>query len=320
MCILRNSLTRLLLSILLLVSTGVFAQEEKLIRAQQLFFKEKKTDEARLAIDSVVRDPKTRLDYVSWTTRAFIYYEIYKRGDKLKLYSPYRDTIVASLKISSSLKPDSSYASSNKKLMAVLAASYHSLAKSYLQDSLNADKSQYAYKKFRELYLISEPGANLGAKDIEYNLAVGSQFSEQFIRDNKDVKSQENAKVALMKVLELQPDNPSANMNLGLMYYNQAVNMIKEAAYDEDIEKIDILQENAVKLARQAEQFIIRVYNNDKKHAKAATALYYIYRMLLDFKKSDEFKKKAEELGVKFDEQGGTAGETQTKDNQNKQN
>jgi Tfp pilus assembly protein PilF len=76
-----------------------FAQTDRLNRAQQLL-QSKNADLAKLAIDSVIVNPETKGDYISWTTRAYIYFEIYKRSDKLKLNSPIRDTIVSSLKIS----------------------------------------------------------------------------------------------------------------------------------------------------------------------------------------------------------------------------
>src|ERR1700733_126353 len=101
---LRNIFKNLFLSLLVVWNVNGFAQVDKLSRAQDLY-QAKKPDLARPAVDSVVRHPDTKKDYVSWTTRAFIYYEIYKRTDKNKLNSALRDTIISSLKVSYSLKP-----------------------------------------------------------------------------------------------------------------------------------------------------------------------------------------------------------------------
>src|SRR5687768_2243657 len=108
MCNLRHIFKNLLLGILMLVSAGIYGQEERLSRAQQLH-RAKNTEQAILAIDSVIVHPQTRNDFISWTTRAFIYFDLYKRTDKTKLNSPLRDTIVASIKMSNSLQPDSSF-------------------------------------------------------------------------------------------------------------------------------------------------------------------------------------------------------------------
>ena len=84
------------------------------------------------------------------------------------------------------------------------------------------------------------------------------------------------------------------------MYYNQAVNLSKELDYGADFTQIDFIQENMIKLAKQSEQFIFKVYSKNNKNVRSVEALFYLYRMLLDEPKSDEFKKIAIELGVKF--------------------
>jgi hypothetical protein len=304
MCNLRHIFRNLLLGIVMLVSAGMYSQEEKLSRAQQLL-RAKNYEAALSAIDSVIVHPQTKNDFISWTTRAYIYFEMYKRSEKLKLHSPMRDTIVAALKMSNSLKPDSGYASNNKKLLMNLSAGYFNIAKTYLQDSLKDDLSQEAFNKYKEVYKLAEPSADLTSKEIEFNLVMGSVYSAIFIKDNNDTKAQNIAKVALLKVLEIQPDNQGANINMGLMYYNQAVNLSKSLDYGADFSQIDIVQENMVKLAKQAEQFIYKVYSLDNKNIKAIEALYYIYRMLNENAKSDEFKKKGEEMGIKFTDQPG---------------
>lgn len=296
----RNILKSLLLSILMLLSSGIFAQVDKLDRARQLL-QAKDADNAILAIDSVIVHPETKGDYVAWTTRAFIYFEKYKRLERLKLNSPLRDTVVASLKKSMKLKPDADYVSNNKKLLTTISSGYYNLAKTLLQDSLDDIKSLRAFNKYKEIFILVEPGANLISKDVEYNLAVGSIYSDIFIQDNSNLKAHNTAKVALLKVLELQPENPLAKINMGLMYYNQAVNYSKELTFDEGIEKMEIIQENIVKLAKQAEQYIYPVYKADNKNAKAVNALYYIYRMLLETQKMEDFRVKCKELGINPD-------------------
>jgi len=297
---LRNIFKNLFLSLLVVWTASGFAQADKLQRASQLL-NEKKADAARLAIDSVIQHPETKKDFVSWTTRAFIYFEIYKRSDRNKLYSALRDTIVSSLKTSYALKPDAEYAANNKKLLVNLSATYYNLNKSLLQDSLDNVKSFYAYNKSKELSQIFKPDSNYTSRDIEYYIVVGSIFSDIFNRDNNNMKAQDVAKVSLLKALELQPDNPKANYNLGIMYYNNAVNLGKSLDYGADISQIDVIQESIIKLAKQAEQLIDKVYKLDNKNVKAVEALYYIHRMLNDNAKTDLFKKKCIELGIKVE-------------------
>jgi len=302
MCNLRQISKNLLLGILLFLSASVFAQEDKLIRAQQLLRSKSpgSLEAAVKCIDSVIVHPQTKIDFIAWTTRAFIYFEVYKTTDKYKLNSALRDTIVSSLLTSNRLQPDSGYLLQNNKLIINLSKSYFNTSKTLLQDSMNEVRSAIAYSRYKSLHHLVEPAMDFTADDIKYYTAVGSQYSAIFIKDNNDNKSQEIAKSALLKVLEMQPENASANINMGLMYYNQAANLSKSLDYGADFSQIDIVQENMVKLAKQSEQFIYRVYKNDNKNLKAVEALYYIYRMLNETPKSDDFKKKAEDLGIKF--------------------
>ena len=295
-------ITNLILSTLLLLSIGVYSQEEKLYRARVLLDSKipANIELARLCVDSLVLDSVTKDDFISWTLRSFIYFDIYKRTEKNKLNSDLRDTIVSSILKSNRLNPDETYAGNNKKLLQYIGAGYFNLAKKMLEDSVNEEKSLIAFNRFKEIYKILEPDINFKQKDIEYNLTIGSIFSEFFIKDNNNTKAQNTAKVALLKVIELDPSNESANINLGLMYYNQAVNLSKELDYGADFTQIDFIQENMIKLAKQSEQFIFKVYSKNNKNVRSVEALFYLYRMLLDEPKSDEFKKIAIELGVKF--------------------
>jgi hypothetical protein len=297
---LRNIFKNLLTGLFMVGVLGSFAQADRLNRANTLY-QGKKFDAARLAIDSVVQHPETHKDPSAWTLRAYTYYEIYKATDKYKLYSPLRDTILNSIRISNSLKPDGDYQKNNNKLAFNISVGYYNLAKRLLQDSLNDKTSQVAYTKSKEVVKMFKPDSNFTVADVEWYNTVGGIFSDIFNKDNTNVKAQETAKVALLKVIELQPENWRSNYNLGIMYYNQAVNLGKSLDYGADISQIDVIQESIIKLAKQAEQLIDKVYKKDNKNAKAAEALYYIYRMLNDNTKTDFFKKKCIELGVKVD-------------------
>ena len=300
MCMRRHIFKILLPGILVFLVSGLFGQEPTLNRAQQLF-RAQKYEQAALAVDSAIVHPQTTKDFISWTTRAYVYYYIYVKTDKTKLDSPLRDTVLISIRKSIALNPDSDYVANNKKILTNLAAHYFNIAKYLLQDSMDAERSLIAYNRYKELTKLADNSASPNAKDVEYYLAVGSVYSDIYNKDNTNIKAQQTAKVALMKVLDTSPENTNANMNMGLLYFNQAVNIVKEMDGEIPIEKIDELQENVVKLARQSEQFILRVYMTDPKNRKACTALYYIYRMLYQLPKSDEFKKKAEDLGEKFE-------------------
>lgn len=291
-------LKQIMLVGLMLSGIVLNAQEAKLVRAQTLY-NEKKPDLAKLCIDSVIAHPETQKRYESFTLRAFIYFEIYKRTDKIKFNSPLRDTIISSIKQSNALNPDEDYKSNNKKLLNSISAHYHYLAKTYLLDSSDNEMGYKAFNKFKETYKIMEATADFTEKDLEYNLAVGSHFSDKFNSNKSNTKAFEIAKVALLKVLEINPQDTSANINMGVMYLNQSTDLIEKLyAGEVSIQEVDIIQDNAIKLAKQAEQFFLKVYNQNNKNRKAVLALYYVYRVLLDEPKKKEFELKCKELKI----------------------
>ena len=296
MCKWREIINFFLFGMLLLSAAG-HAQEDKLLRAQQLY-QEKRPELALLVIDSVVTHPETSKDFQSWTTRAYIYFDLYKRSDRSKLQSPLRDSLVSSLVVSQQLQPDSLYSKMNKNLLSNIAAGYYNMAKDYLQDSVDYESSSAAFSKYRSIFALAEPGYDFKSRDIEFNLAAGSIFLDEFMRDQENTKARDIAKVSLLKVLELQPDNTSALINMGLMHYNHAVYLNKKIDYGVDLSTLEVVQEDMIKLAKQAEQFIVQVYREDNNNPKAVHALCYIYRMLLDFKKYDEFKAKCKVMGI----------------------
>ncbi|MBX3163048.1 MAG: hypothetical protein KF900_01090 [Bacteroidetes bacterium] len=303
---LRNIYKSLLTGILVFAAAVVFAQPDAWNRAYSLV-RENPVLAAQI-IDSVIVHPETKDSASSWTVRAFIYFELYKRNDQIadkryRLHSPLRDTVVSSLKKSNKLHPDEIYAEYNRTLLVAISAHCFNTAKDLLQDSMNHQRSETAYNKFKEIKKTALPQHNFKQDDINYYLAVGSMYSEMFTKDQKNIKAKETAKVALMKVLELEPEHPSANINLGLMYYNEAANLSREMDYGADISQIDIVQENMIKLAKQAEPFVLKVYNRNNNNEKALIGLYYIYRMLNDVPKSDDFKAKLKQKGVEVDDE-----------------
>lgn len=299
-----NILRLLLTGTLLLVYGAGFAQIERLARAQSLYNTKDpaKVDQARIAIDSVVQHKDTKADFISWTTRAAIYFEIYKRNDKFKLNSALRDTIITSLRQSNSLKPDSTNAQYNKKLLINLAQGYYNLNIRLLQDSGDAERSLEAYTRYKALFKEVDPKADFRSRDIEYFLAVSTVFNDKYSKDSSE-KSLQNSMNAYQRVLQIDPENRSANLGIGLLHYNKAAALVKQLEYGADLEQIEALQDNVVNLAKQSEQYILVVYNHNNRDPKAVEALYYVYRMLFDKVKHEDFKKKCAELGIMVNEE-----------------
>lgn len=289
-CYLKNSLCGLMV----VVCFSTHAQTDSLFRAQDLCG-QKRFDEAIKVIDKVVLNPETKSDPASWHIRSFAYLQSYKtKGANNITYVSRVDTSLASAIISNNLDKTGEYKENNKNFIKNASIIYYKLCSVYLQDSLNSEKSKAFYEKYKKATVAIEPGFDTKQKDLEYYTAMGSIFSELYINKNFDPKYGDIAKAALLKVLEIDPKNIKANLNLGVLYYNQGATLMRQMDYDVDLSQLDVIQENAKKLFKQSLPFMTQVYELDPKDKRVLEGLQGIYYSLNEFDKSNEFKQKLE--------------------------
>ncbi|MES2761580.1 MAG: hypothetical protein V4677_05215 [Bacteroidota bacterium] len=261
---------------------------------------EKKFDQAIPIIEKVIVDPETMNDPASWHIRSFAYIQTYKQagtGNTSKIHL--LDTAMSSAIKSMSLDGDKSYLENNKAFIKNGANTYYKIATILLQDSLNDVKSEEYYLNYKKYTTIFDPSFDLKQQDIKYYNTKGSIFEDLYMKNNFNQKYGDIAKSALLKVLELDNKNISANINLGILYYNQGATLMRMMDYDVDLAQLDVIQENAKKLFKQSLPFMIKVYELDPNAEKALESLQGIYSALLDDEKANEFKQKKEALNKK---------------------
>ena len=292
------------------------AQKSSLVRANAIISENPVM--AVKILDSVVRHAETRTLSISWTLRGRAYYEwsrIQNNASKIELL----DTIYKSVQKSFNFLPDSNVTKDNYVLLRYVSKRYFNLASIQLKDTTlmksmaakkghseslkqfhsNALKYFNAFKKISETYF---PNMDVKKYELEFYEALGSYFSYLFEKDNSNSEAGNLAKSAYLKVLELEPNNVFANIQMGLLYYNQAANIIQKLNEDTPLEELDLVQDNLVKLGKQSEQFVSKGFQNDQNNLKAIEALFYIYRLLNDFNKSNEFKSLGIQKGLKLEE------------------
>ena len=277
-----------------MLSSVSFAQMDKLERVMECI-KVKDVNCAKSAVDSAFMSAEVRKDAQAWYYRAFVYYELSKK-DKFSLNSAARDTSINSIRISNSLKPEQTVIDANKAIVKKHAENYYNIGIKLLYDSTNYERSNLAYKKYKEFYATVDSTFDFKTKDIEYYSAVGAHFADLFNNNNTKSEYGEVGKLTLMKVLDLDPKNVSATFNLGIIYYNQGVNLINSMDLDTPLDKLEVIQDNSTKLFKQSLPFMSKVYQLDPKNQKALESLRQIYQALNDTEKSLEFNKKLEEV------------------------
>lgn len=283
-----------LFCLLLVAALPAHAQFAKFDKAYE-YFQAKKLDSARALIDSVVMHPQTNGEYRSWMLRGFIYKELYKQKETHDHSSPLRETAVESynkslILMDSSAKEKSSVLQSLKWI----GASYHNdIAKTL--DTLNYEQSLRNAKKYKDIAKFLDPKFDEKGYDYEIFLIVGSMFEKEYERnDSKSLL--DLAKVYLFKAYEIRSNTFSVNKNIGFLYYNQAVSIIKKMDYDIPLDQLPVYQDQSVKLGQQALSYCLKAHEIEPKDKAVVEALAGIYYLLNDNEKHNEYKKKLEEL------------------------
>ncbi|MCC6181700.1 MAG: hypothetical protein IT237_07700 [Bacteroidia bacterium] len=282
--------------LLICIAHNFYAQNDLLMEAQKLC-QEKKYEQAIYIIDKTVLHSETKDDPAVWHIRSFAYIQTFKQINLPTQAKTYLlDTAMVSVQKSIKLDAKKEYYENNMAFIKSASSSYYKLATILLKDSLNDVKADTNYFKYKKYYAIYSPEFDFKEKDIAYYTAKGSMFAELYIKNNFNQRYGDVAKAALLKVLELDPKNISANMNLGVLYYNQGATLMRMMDYDIDLSQLDVIQENAKKLFKQSLPFMIKVYELNPKESKALEGLEGIYNALLDEAKANEFKQKKEEI------------------------
>jgi hypothetical protein len=299
MRVLANKRT-LLVGLLLMFSALVSqAQNDSLVSALKSL-QAGNLDKAKAAIEAAIKHPETSNDAQAWYLRGFIYKDIYKTREESNKMSPARETAYLSFRKSLELDSSKSNRESNIASLKFLAAKYFNDAASTL-DTTNYNISIKNFDKYKELMGYVDPAASMVPKDIEFNLAIASVYTKIY-ESNRKTKTAffDLAKASYAKVLSLDPNNLSANYHMGILYYNQAVEIInrniEESEWDIDLVKLEQIQDNSIALFKQSLPFMQKAYELDPNKRETLEGLTGIYFSLNEFEKSNEFKQRLEEI------------------------
>lgn len=253
-------------------------------------------DSAKAVIDKAAVDTVTGKQAQTWYLRGFIYKEIYKSRESDNVKSPARVEAVNSMKKSLELDTSKANRDANIPTLKYFASKYYNDAVTTM------DTSQYkmaieSYEKYKGLMTIVDPTMSFIQPDITFYLALASQYRKIFEADRiKNAPYLELAKATYLKVLGMDPNNISANYNMGTLYYNQAVNLINQADYDIDIVTLSDIQDNSIALFKQSLPFMEKAYTLDPNNVSTLEGLSGIYFSLNEFEKHNQYREKLEEI------------------------
>ncbi len=284
-----------LLFLLLFAAGQSFAQVNKLEKALELY-QEKKLDSARIYIDEASLNPTTRNEYNVWMVRGFIYKDLYKTKEAEKPISSYRDVAVESFK--KSLALDSTSINPQRegilKGLKYIASTYHNDINKTL-DTIRFQTSLNNAAKFSALSKFLDPSFKESFYNYEVYLTIGSMFEKEY-EHKKSKNNLDYAKAYLFKAHDIDSSSSLVNKNLGLLYYNQAVESINSIDPDTPLDQLDVIQQRAVDLAKQAKSYCLKAHKINPKDKVVIEALMGIYYLLNDMVMYNNYKLMLEEL------------------------
>jgi tetratricopeptide repeat protein len=287
----------LILGILLLTAVVSKAQQSR-VTAAYTFLNQGNLDSAKANIDAAVLHPDTQADGQAWYIRGFVYKTIYNQNDKANKQSAPRLEALNSFKKSLSIDTAQENVHENIKNIKYLATTLYNDAAASL-DTVDYKVAIKNFETFKEYYLLVDPSQdNFKQKDIDFANAIATVYTRIYEGDRKGkVDYLSMAKASYNKVLTLDPNNINANYNMGILYYNQAVNLINQSDYDLDIVALNDVQDNSINLFKSSLPFMEKAYSLDPNRRETLLGLSGIYFSLNEKEKSNEFKQKLEQIG-----------------------
>ena len=285
-----------MIGILTMLSVFANAQIDKVSAAISLLQKGN-LDSAKTIIDLAVADTEIVNDGQAWYIRGFIYKSIYNAREKTNIKSPLRLEALNSFKRSLFIDISLANVVENKKNIKYLAATLYNDVKASL-DSVNYLIAIDNFEKFKTYSkLIDTSQETIKQNDIKFLLALASVYTQIYENDRKGKSEFLNlAKATYYKVLILESNNISANYNMGILFYNQAVQLINQSDYDIDIVALNDIQDNSVKLFKESLPFMEKAYQLDPKRREILLGLSGVHFSLNEKEKSDYYKQKLQEL------------------------
>ena len=285
-----------LICVLLIMATQTtIAQANKVNKAVELYTA-KKYDSALVVINEATQNPESVKDYNAWMMRGVIYKDLYKTSQINNVVSPYRDSATVSL--IQSLQLDTANKNAQKdfvlKTLTYLANLYHNDIVKTL-DTVNYQESLINFDKHKAIKKIIDPAFNEQKYNYDVYSSVGSMFEKGFEKTmSKNLLDYAN--YYLLKAYEINSNTDFINKNIGVLYYNQAVDIIKKMDYDVPLEQLPVYQDQSVKMGQQALPYLIKANQINPSDKSVVEGLAGIYYLLNDSEKYNEYKKKFEEM------------------------
>ncbi len=273
-----------------------FAQSP-LIRKAVEFYQVQNFDSAAYFIDQAALSPTATNDANTFYYKGIIYKERFNNTRSDQRINA-RKTAIESFDRFLELSTDASLKQGVEKNIIYLVQTLYNDAAAKLNIE-TYQESLELFEQYKEMHKTYGLPDDIQSIEMQYNLVLANIYSELYERhreENKNNKFFEKVVVVYQDILKAQPDNWSANYNLGIHYYNEAVNRIKVADFDLDIVAVGLVEDEAVKIFEMALPYMQKAHDLKPNRKEPIIGLSGIYFSLNELDISEEFNKKVKSL------------------------
>ncbi len=259
--------------------------------SKALFFLQKnELDSAKKYIDEAEQDQNLTSQSKTWYYRGLIYKDLYKAYQKDDKTSPFRFTSVESLKKLLSIDTTKEFSESAQKMFNYLASTFYNDAARSLNPQTYKTSEEY-YNIYKDLIVLASAPTDFTQQDIKFKLALASMLNQNLEKQTKkDSLKIEEVKGIYTEIIKLDSNNGSANYNIGILYYNESVDIINNMDYDMDLEELNRCQDVCTDLFLKALPYMLKSHELHYNLKETLIGLANIYHGLNDLEKEDFYK------------------------------
>lgn len=284
----------LYISVLILFAHSAMSQN----KLSNAFYslKNNELDKAKELIDAATVDTLFKDNPITWYYTGHIYKGLFQRDEADDLNSQYRRGAINGFKKTLELDPNGSYAESSRKGLKYLATTVYNQAASIFSEE-TYESAIEAYDYYKEVMTYAYPETDYTDKDIMFKLGLASIYNRLAEKDTANADDHiAKAEKVYKEILLLDSNNISANYNLGIIYYNQGVDIVNHMDYSLDLMELTLIQDEILVLFKKSLPYMKKAYDLNPTRRETLIGLQGIYFSLNDIPKSDLYKKELESL------------------------
>ena len=283
--------------LILLLYAGIMSAQLDKLRGAFVYTQAGNLDSAKILIDAASKYPETMSDGQTWYVKAFIYKEIFKKSKLVNKDLAILNESFESAKKSIELDTTKENKQNNFGIIKSETAIVNNTFGEAL-DTVNYKKSIECVDMQKKLVKYIKPKANIDSIGVYYYGIMGSYFQTAYEKNpKKNTKYLKIAEESYNKVLIVEPNNISANYNMGIIYYNQAVSLImNKLDYDFDLATLNDIQDEALNWFKKSLPYMEKAYQLNPRRKETLIGLSGIYYSLHDNEKSQQFQKLSQDL------------------------